>query len=1023
MTNKSKQKKNLKVIQINVDRSQEETISTIQYAADNKFDLILIQEPPAIKKDNQFELTIPKKYRVIMSKSPDDKPKAAVIVVNPSLKVRSDDSMNSQHIAVATLSANNTKMIVVSAYFNKNPAIYKQDEEQATKSEIELRLLNKDIDRLSEVLDKYSEFEQVIGVDANSRAVYFGEKQEDEDERGRTMVDYIMNKQMILANRKKKPTFEKWIEKNGRPVHCKSFIDLTLTNSTKVKIEDWTLHETAHTGHKKITFTVSADSNQFEQNRPSTRIYNLPKMDRRKFFQSYHKRKPTLMGIQQESRTDLERIAQQFVQAITVSMDESTPKLNAARASGYDWYSDDLKKDKKDLTKLRRQVNKAKSEIERERLKKELRERSKANRDRRRAASNQHYEKKKKVPRSVNEFWKIFKQLKSTRRDCESVLVDRDGKQLTSEREREAHIMKHLTGDQARDEMPVRDEVGKFDEIGKEEIESESANLPNNKAPGPDAIQNELLKLIIKEDREYVRHLFNLMLHNIYFPRCWKIGQYVLFAKDGKPKDRIESYRPISLLSTIGKLFERLLMKRLMDRIEEELNTVNQFGFMKGRSTITAAEKLIKKMKAVKKKKKLGIVIAIDIKGAFDNLKWSQIMSSLRKMGVESEYFQLVSELLIGRTMRYGETSAELTKGCPQGGTASPLLWNIGIYELLKKLSKIDDQMTVAFADDLTLLIEGTFKRDITRTYQAMKRILMNWCRMAGLEVSIPKTTIMQFAGASLNLDDLTLYGKKIERVDHFRYLGIVIDRELNFKKHVEYIAKKASKALNGIIWFIRSNRTISYNEKMIVYKSVLVPLMTYGAEIWHEPLRFEVHKAKIRRVQRMFLIGATRAYRTTSYEKIYQITGQIAIDLEVYYKLLCHRKKLEKNGPITEEERGEYRAILRDEHNKEFGKKLKIEIADERSWNEMICPEMVYVATGHGPLGGHLHMLNIMNDKTCRLCLEDDEVVEHFQNGCPALEYKIHRELKNKDDVSEFRERCRDLIGRLRQANDERPW
>ena len=74
-----------------------------------------------------------------------------------------------------------------------------------------------------------------------------------------------------------------------------------------------------------------------------------------------------------------------------------------------------------------------------------------------------------------------------------------------------------------------------------------------------------------------------------------------------------------------------------------------------------------------------------------------------------------------------------------------------------------------------------------------------------------------------------------------------------------------------------------------------------------------------------MFLIGATRAYRTTSCEELYQITGQIAIDLEVTYKLLCHRKKLEENRSITEEERVEYRTILRDEHNKEFGNKLKV--------------------------------------------------------------------------------------------------
>ena len=194
----------------------------------------------------------------------------------------------------------------------------------------------------------------------------------------------------------------------------------------------------------------------------------------------------------------------------------------------------------------------------------------------------------------------------------------------------------------------------------------------------------------------------------------------------------------------------------------------------------------------------------------------------------------------------------------------------------------------------------------------------------------------------------------------------------------------------------------------------MLVPLTMYGAEVWHPVLEYEVHKKKLRRVQRRFLISATRAYRTTSYDSLYQLTDTIALDLEATYRLLCHRKRLEENRALFEEEKKKYRAILKEEHHKTFGKKLKVEIDGELSWSVAACPEVVYVATGHGPFGRHLSRIGVeKNSETCRLCLESDEEVQHYQRGCPALDYKINTKLNDKDEAEEFKSSCIDLIGR----------
>ena len=75
--------------------------------------------------------------------------------------------MKSQHIAVAILTTNNSRLVVISAYFNKNPAIYRPSEKQLTKSERERRLLNNDITNLDKVLEKNKNYQQVIGMDCD----------------------------------------------------------------------------------------------------------------------------------------------------------------------------------------------------------------------------------------------------------------------------------------------------------------------------------------------------------------------------------------------------------------------------------------------------------------------------------------------------------------------------------------------------------------------------------------------------------------------------------------------------------------------------------------------------------------------------------------------------------------------------------------------------------------------------------------------------------------------------------------
>ena len=129
----------------------------------------------------------------------------------------------------------------------------------------------------------------------------------------------------------------------------------------------------------------------------------------------------------------------------------------------------------------------------------------------------------------------------------------------------------------------------------------------------------------------------------------------------------------------------------------------------------------------------------------------------------------------------------------------------------------------------------------------------------------------------------------------------------------------------------------------------------------------------------------------------------------------MTNNRKKEERDPADEEEKKDYREVLKEEHSKKFKKKLKVELSGKLSWNEIARPEVVYVTTGHGPFNEYLRRFGAAEEGTCRLCMEQDETIEHFQDGCPALEYKLPTKLKTRNEMLEFEEQCVDLVSRLR--------
>lgn len=151
--------------------------------------------------------------------------------------------------------------------------------------------------------------------------------------------------------------------------------------------------------------------------------------------------------------------------------------------------------------------------------------------------------------------------------------------------------------------------------------------LKNAKAAGPDHIGNRLLKKLPEKGVNTLRNILNACIRICYFPKAWKIATVTAIHKLGKPANLSSSYRPISLLSNIGKLFERLIMPYLQSHLEDN-NIIGDFlyGFRPMKSCthqLFQVTKLIRQ--SISTKHSVGM-LALDLKAAFDTLWYDGLL-------------------------------------------------------------------------------------------------------------------------------------------------------------------------------------------------------------------------------------------------------------------------------------------------------------------------------------------------------------------------------------------------------------
>ena len=358
-------------------------------------------------------------------------------------------------------------------------------------------------------------------------------------------------------------------------------------------------------------------------------------------------------------------------------------------------------------------------------------------------------------------------------------------------------------------------------------------NSFKNKNCHIDFIPNKIFKLISHSISSVIAKLFNQSILEGIFPKCLKDARIVPLYKSGKLSD-INNYRPISTLSFLSKVFEKIMLARLSKFIiKNNILNSRQFGFQAGKST---EDGLILFMNDVYKSIDMHesvICTFIDFAKAFETIDHKILLYKLSCYGIRGTINEWFCSYLSNRTMYVdfkGTVSERRTVniGVPQGTILGPILFLLYINDITNSSKCLK---FILYADDTTVYLSGKNIPNIFKTLNDELNYLNIWTKANKISINSNKTKYMVISKTKSDLsgESVILNGNKIEKVSHFKFLGIILDENLNFKEHIAFLSTKISKA-SGILKFLDF---LPSNILLKLYFSMVYPHFTYGILIW----------------------------------------------------------------------------------------------------------------------------------------------------------------------------------------------
>ncbi|KAH7472001.1 hypothetical protein FOMA001_g13208 [Fusarium oxysporum f. sp. matthiolae] len=415
---------------------------------------------------------------------------------------------------------------------------------------------------------------------------------------------------------------------------------------------------------------------------------------------------------------------------------------------------------------------------------------------------------------------------------------------------------------------PRRREVA-MPNLTMEEVEEKVMEAKAWKAPGQDGLPAMVWKQLWPVVKERVLHLFRTSLDTGRLPSQWRTAKIIPLKIPNKGDYKIaKAWRPISLLSTLGKILETVMADRISHAAETYgLLPTNHFGARKRRSAEQALLLFQEQVYKAWRNRKVVSLVSFDVKGAYNGVFKDRLLQRLEARGIPKGLIRWIDAFCPYCTATitvngYISALRELPQaGLPQGSPLSPILFLFFNADLVQ--SRIDlNGGSIAFVDDYLAWVTGPTAEDNREGIQAIIDRALDWERRSGAIFECDKTTIVHFARVIDRTSRIpfTIKGDVIKPKRKAKILGVIMDAGLRFKKHM---AEAATRGLTAAMC-LRRLRMLSPRTARQLFTATAAPAMDYASVVWSHA-RNERALSWFNRAQKVGARAITGAFRTVA--------------------------------------------------------------------------------------------------------------------------------------------------------------
>lgn len=434
------------------------------------------------------------------------------------------------------------------------------------------------------------------------------------------------------------------------------------------------------------------------------------------------------------------------------------------------------------------------------------------------------------------------------------------------------------------------------------EITNQIRHLAKKKAPGYDLVTTEVLERLPRKGIVFLTVLFNAIMRIQYFPSIWKISQIILIHKNGKPTNEVSSYRPISLLPVVSKLFERIFLRRLKPMlVVEKIVPDHQFGFRAKHATVEQVHRVVRKVRQTLEKKEYCSAVFLDIQQAFDRV-WHKGLLYKIKSWLPHTVYTLMKSYLECRLfqVKYGESFSsfrECQAGVPQGSVLGPVLYTIFTADI----PEIDNVLCATYADDTACLSSSKDPAEASRLLQCQVNKLEHWLDKWRIKASPTKSVHITFTLRKGDCPAITLKGETLPHKTCVKYLGCHLDRGLYWKTHILTKKEELTLKYRDLQWLLGGPSKLSLENKLLIYKTVLKPIWMYAIELWGSASSSNVEI--LQRFQNKVLRNITSAPWFTRNTEIHEYLEMPTVKQEIENRLRHYKRRLQQHSnPLAQD-------------------------------------------------------------------------------------------------------------------------